>query len=163
MRKLLFFAAMVLLCACSQKEQKPKMPSFRERAVTQMKATIRRVVADPDPIISDTEVKFVSDSVAIIHCVIRAHNKLGGYAKQETEYIYGICQDGTLKEYMEDAEESSVIFSVGAGNMLKSLAGDGIPNFKSKQDSINYFKTEAMNKLNWSGQPIKNEPIGLTY
>ena len=160
MKKLSVLAGILFMCACSQKEVKTPVQLLQEEALVQMDAAIKSVVADPNPIVEDIETKFAADSVVVLHCVIRAHNALGGYAKQETEYIYGISQNGALKECMmnlDDIMNTDVVFSNERGNMMKSLIGDTMPKFESKQDSVRYYKEKAMHSLELHGRPIKKQ------
>lgn len=155
MKFLSVLACTLLMCACSSKEVKSPADLMLEDALNQMDATIKGVVADPHPVIDNVENVFVSDSVVILHCIIRAHNAFGGYAKQETEYVYGICEDGTLKESLENMDDINVIFSNELGNSIKALTGDAMPKFSNAQDSVRYIKDKALESIGKYGREVK--------
>ena len=158
MKFLSVLACTLLMCACSSKEVKSPADLMLEDALNQMDATIKGVVADPNPVIEYVENVFVSDSVVILHCIIRAHNAFGGYAKQQTEYVYGICEDGTLKENLEnmnDIMNTHVIFSNELGNSIKALTGDAMPKFSNAQDSVRYIKDKALESIGEYGREVK--------
>ena len=149
--------ATLIFCACSDSKPEPtQAEQLTAMARKQMEQSIRRVVPDPNAIIENVKVMFESDSVTIIHCDIRATNALGGWRKQETEYIYGIFNDGTTKEWMANIKSDNSVF-YSEDDIFRHISGDIIPEFETEEDSIKYFREKAQGNLRNYGKEIVND------
>ena len=159
MKQFLFIFCAAFICACSNNNSETidVKEQFVNHAKSQMEISIKRVVEDPNPIVEDIETMFTTDSIAVLHCVIRAHNRLGGYAKQETEYIYGICPDGKVKEWMAKTSDWDAVFPTGSGEILQSLTDDAKSKYENEQDSIISIKTKAFKNISELGAVVPKQ------
>ena len=89
-----------MFMACSDKLEK--------EAKKQMETTILNLAKDPNAKISDIKTTFKADSLIVMNCVVRGLNALGGYARNDMEYVYAIRKDGMCMELVRnlDNEES---------------------------------------------------------
>ena len=154
MKKLFFFTCLILILACSENKQAQNPTELlTSNALEQLDSTVKRVVADPNVIIENKKIMFESDSATIIHCDIRGTNAFGGWVKQQTEYIYGICKNGKIKEWMADIKDNDIVF-YSKDDLYKQLSGNVNPDFANETDSIKYIKHKAIYNLEHYGKDI---------
>lgn len=106
MRKIAFIICAGFLSfmfmACSDKLEK--------EAKKQMETTILNLAKDPNAQISDTKTTFKADSLIVMNCVVRGLNALGGYARNDMEYVYAIRKDGMRMELVRNLDNKESVF-----------------------------------------------------
>lgn len=113
---------MIAFTACSDIESDAK---------EQMQKTIKNLAKDPDTQISDTKAMFKTDSLIVLHCVVRGKNGFGGYTRNDMEYIYGIFKDNTRMESLQNLDEKESILKTFARIYKEDHPNDKSPDSKT--------------------------------
>lgn len=93
----------VLLCSCN---------NIKKDAVRCMKRTMTELSKDPTSVsFSNIETVFSTDSVAVIHCIVRGKNGFGGMSMSNIEYIYAIGMEKTRESIRDLSKQSSILYN----------------------------------------------------
>lgn len=145
MRNVLFVLSFIFcLCSCSV--------GIENEASKQMEKTLKSLAKDPNAQISDTKVVFKTDSMIVLHCVLRGVNGLGGYTRSEMEYIYGIFSDGKRQEALQDLKDNKSIVKSSNENYRKIKADNPDDN---SLDSIKNIEMNIIFRLAMFGREIE--------
>jgi hypothetical protein len=104
MKKIMFMliVSFVIFVSC-------KTPIER-KAKKQLRETMYSLAKNPDSYkIHDTEIKYHTDSLCIIHCDCSGQNGFGGYNRSKIEYIYLLTENCTY-EVVRDLDDNKSIF-----------------------------------------------------
>ena len=91
----------IFLCSCN---------NIKRKAIRCMKKTMIELSKDPTSVsFSNIETVFSTDSVAVIHCIVRGKNGFGGMSMSNIEYIYAIGTEKTRESIRDLSEQSSIL------------------------------------------------------
>lgn len=128
----------MMFMACSDR--------LTKEASKQMKITISQLAKDPNAQISDTKTTFKADSLIVMNCVVRGLNALGGYARNDMEYVYAIRKDGVRMELVRNLDnEESVLEQIEDiyeeyGNKQRNSPGESMNEAKKQIEAGIYIQ-----------------------
>lgn len=131
MKKITFCCLILFMLACTRGFDVERM------AKSQVERTLKELALNPESMkLSNFETVFKTDSTCVLHLVFRGQNGLGGYAKQNIEYLYFVAISGKIYECVIDLDQNPSKYqefrSTGLDLALKSegeLGMDDVENW----------------------------------